>query len=122
MIVAVLIGLFSGVISGMGIGGGAILIPALSFFLQVNQHDAQGINLLYFLPTAAVSLYVHIRNRNVKYKAVMPIILWGLVGAVGGAFVAGLIKTEVLRRCFGVFLLCMGVYEFFKKEKKQKIE
>ncbi|MBE7034950.1 MAG: sulfite exporter TauE/SafE family protein [Ruminococcaceae bacterium] len=120
--VAVLIGLFSGVISGMGIGGGAILIPALSFFLQVNQHDAQGINLLYFLPTAAVSLYVHIRNRNVKYKAVMPIILWGLVGAVGGAFVAGLIKTEVLRRCFGVFLLCMGVYEFFKKEKKQKIE
>ena len=120
--IAGLAGLVCGILSGFGIGGGSLLMVWMTAVAALDQKTAQGINLLYFLPTAAVSLYVHIRNRNVKYKAVMPIILWGLVGAVGGAFVAGLIKTEVLRRCFGVFLLCMGVYEFFKKEKKQKIE
>ncbi len=120
MIGAIIAGLLSGVISGMGIGGGTILIPALTMFLQIGQHQAQGVNLLYFLPTAAVSLWVHFKNKSVNFKLSIPIILFGLLGAVLGALLAGILKAKLLRRLFGVFLLAMGCYEIFKKEKKSK--
>ncbi len=120
MIPAVLAGLLSGVISGMGIGGGTILIPALTIFLHIGQHQAQGVNLLYFIPTAAISLWVHIKNKHVNIKLAWQIALYGVLGAVGGAFLAGVLKAELLRRFFGFFLLAMGLYEFFKKDKKNK--
>ena len=40
------IGFFSGIISGMGIGGGTILIPALLFLTAVNQQQALGVTLI----------------------------------------------------------------------------
>ncbi len=120
MIVAILTGLLSGVISGMGIGGGAILIPALAFFLNVGQHEAQGINLLYFIPTAIVSLVIHFKQKSVNVKVAWPVILFGLVGAVFGSLLAGILQANLLRRLFGVFLFLMGLYEIFKKDKKSK--
>ena len=51
-------GFISGIISGMGIGGGVILIPLLAIFTSLGQHEAQGINLLYFLPSAACALFI----------------------------------------------------------------
>ncbi|MGN1059634.1 MAG: sulfite exporter TauE/SafE family protein [Clostridia bacterium] len=120
MAAAIIAGLLSGVISGMGIGGGTILIPALAIFLHVGQHEAQGVNLLYFLPTAAVSLWVHIKNKSVNFKIAWPIILFGLAGAIGGAFLAGVLKAGLLRRLFGIFLLAMGGFEILKKDKKSK--
>ena len=52
-------GLFSGIIGGMGLGGGAVLIIYLTVFSDVDQLKAQGINLLFFIPIAllAVSVY-----------------------------------------------------------------
>ena len=120
MILAVLSGLLAGVISGMGIGGGTILIPALAIFLGTAQHEAQGVNLLYFIPTAAVSLWVHIKNRSVNFKVAIPVIASGVFGAVGGAILAGILKATVLRKMFGIFLFAMGLYEIFKKDKKIK--
>lgn len=120
MAAAIIAGLLSGVISGMGIGGGTILIPALAIFLHVGQHEAQGVNLLYFIPTAAVSLWVHIKNKSVNFKIAWPIILFGLAGAIGGAWLAGALKARLLRRLFGIFLLAMGGFEILKKDKKSK--
>ena len=120
MIGAILAGLLSGVVSGMGIGGGTILIPALAIFLHIGQHDAQGVNLLYFIPTAVVSLWVHIKNKSVNFKVAWLVALCGVPGAVSGAILAGFLKAEVLRRFFGIFLLAMGLYEIFKKDKKLK--
>lgn len=122
MLAAILAGLCSGVISGLGIGGGTILIPALAIFLKTAQHQAQGVNLLYFIPTAAVSLWVHIKNKSVNFKIAWPIIAWGLAGAVGGAILAGVLQAGLLRRLFGIFLLAMGVFEICKKDKKTKKE
>ena len=118
--IGVLIGLCAGVISGMGIGGGTILIPALAIFFGISQHDAQGINLLYFIPTAIVSLWVHIKNRSVNFRVAIPVILFGLSGSVAGALLAGFLKAESLRRLFGIFLFVMGICEILKKDKKIK--
>lgn len=60
----VIIGFLSGIISGMGIGGGAILIPALILTYGIEQKLAQGINLVYFLPTAVIALIVHIKKKT----------------------------------------------------------
>ena len=59
MIYLILAGLVSGIISGMGIGGGIILIPILTIFLGFDQKVAQGITLLYFIPTAIFSLIIN---------------------------------------------------------------
>ena len=56
-----LAGLLAGIVSGMGIGGGAILIPVILWVTDVTQQQAQGVNLLYFLPTAAVALVTHVK-------------------------------------------------------------
>lgn len=57
-----LAGFFTGILSAWGIGGGTLLLLVMSLFLGVDQITAQGINLLYFLPTAAMALVQHRKN------------------------------------------------------------
>ncbi|MFA7411676.1 MAG: TSUP family transporter, partial [Tissierellaceae bacterium] len=59
-----LIGFFSGMIGGMGIGGGAILIPALVILHGIEQQEAQGVNLVVFLPVALTALVIHHKKEN----------------------------------------------------------
>ena len=59
-------GFFSGVLGGMGMGGGTVLIPALTVLFGVEQHVAQATNLIAFLPMAAFSLKVHKENGLLK--------------------------------------------------------
>ncbi len=116
-----LIGLASGIISGMGIGGGAILIPALVIFVKPEQHIAQSVNLLFFIPTAVIALIVHIKNKRIELKVALPIIVFGLVGAFLGSKMAVSLPGASLKKLFGMFLLCMGGYEIFRKDKKKSV-
>lgn len=119
MIILFLIGLFSGIISGMGIGGGAILIPALCIFLGFEQKMAQNINLIYFIPTALIALITHSKNGNIEKKGLFKIILFGFVGAFIGSFLAMKLDNSILKKIFGFFLLIMGILEIFKKGKEE---
>ncbi len=119
MIWLFIIGLTSGVLSGMGIGGGAILIPALTLFLDFEQKVAQNINLLYFIPTAIVAIFVHSKNKNIEKEGLFKVILFGLIGAVAGSFIAINLKGKLLRKIFGWFLLFMGISEILKKGVKK---
>ncbi|MCQ4727212.1 sulfite exporter TauE/SafE family protein [Anaerotignum faecicola] len=112
----ILIGLVSGVISGMGIGGGTILIPALCFIMNLEQQQAQNINLLFFIPTAVVALIKHKKQGNIDFKAVKPVIVFGIAGAVAGSLIAVNMEADILRKIFGGFLLIMGIWEIFKKK------
>lgn len=118
MVILFFIGLAAGTISGMGIGGGAILIPALVIFIQPTQQIAQSVNLLFFIPTAVVALVIHIKNKRVDFKMAVPIIISGLIGAYAGSRLAVSLPGNQLKRWFGIFLLAMGIYELFRKTKK----
>ena len=110
-------------ISGMGIGGGAILIPALTILLSVSQKVAQGINLVYFIPTAICALFVHIKKKNVEIKTSLIIGLSGIIGSVSGAFITSYLNSDILRRLFGIFLFGIGIYEIYvgvSKGRKNK--
>ena len=119
MIILFLTGLLSGILSGMGIGGGAILIPALTLFLGFEQKVAQNINLLYFIPTSIMAIFIHSKNKSIEKKGLLKIIIFGLIGAVLGSIIAINLKGEVLRKIFGWFLLFMGISELLKKGVKK---
>lgn len=122
ILLLLLIGVFSGIISGMGIGGGTILIPALSIFFDYEQKTAQNINLLYFIPTAIIALTTHTKNNNIEKKIIWKIIFFGLLGAAFGSFLATGLNNTILRKLFGIFLLLMGTSEIFKKTQKNTRE
>lgn len=115
----ILTGILSGIVSGMGIGGGVILIPALITFFYLEQKTAQGINLVYFLPTAAVALFIHIKNKNADIKTAALIGAFGILGAAGGSLIALRINDSILQRLFGIFLLFIGIREIVKGVKSK---
>jgi uncharacterized membrane protein YfcA len=116
---AILIGLISGIVSGMGIGGGTILIPSLVFLLGTRQHTAQSINLLVFVPTAITAILVHLKNKNIEKSIIVKLITYGSIGAVIGSYLAVNLESELMKKFFGAFLLIMGVYEIISKDKNK---
>ena len=112
---AILAGALTGILSGFGVGGGTLLLIYLTTFAGIAQNEAQGINLLYFLPSAAAALPAHIRNGYVEKPVLLPAILTGLVCAALAAWAATGLDTALLRRCFGGFLLVVGLRELFRK-------
>lgn len=115
-----LLGLVTGAIGGMGIGGGTILIPSLIFLTSLPQQTIQSINLISFIPVAIVALVIHYRNGNILLKLSYPLIFFGLLGTYIGSKLALTVSSILLRKWFGAFLLIMGLYEFgFKGKKKE---
>lgn len=114
---ALLAGAVTGVLSGFGIGGGTLLLLYMTAVQGMEQHLAQGINLLYFLPTAAASLPSHIKNGFVDRRTARPAIVGGLLGTAAGAWAAAVLETGLLRRLFGAYLLYVGVRQLFPKRK-----
>ncbi len=112
-----IIGLVSGIVGGMGIGGGTILIPALVIFIKPEQHIAQSVNLLFFVPTAITALVIHIKNKKVDFKTAIPVTISGLIGAYIGSVIAVSLSGPILRKGFGIFLLTVGCYEMLRKAK-----
>lgn len=114
---ALVIGLLTGILSGFGIGGGTILMIYLTAFAAFPQKIAQGINLLYFIPTAAAALILHSKHHQLKWNAVLPAALCGCATAAAFSFLAMGMNLTLLRRLFGVFLLFTGISELKKKPK-----
>ena len=103
----------SAVLGALGMGGGGVLLIYLSVFRQVEQMKAQGINLAFFIPVAAVSLIIHIKNRLVDFKLCALLIPAGLAGAYLGVQLAGSLPEALLRRLFAAFLLLIGLKELW---------
>ena len=119
-----LAGIVSGIIAGMGMGGGTLLIPILSIFLDVEQRNAQGINLIVFVPMSIVALIIHFKNKLVDFRIGIPIMLSGVLSSVCGSLLALNITNELLKKLFGGFLLLVGVWQiitiFFPKDQNKE--
>ncbi len=121
-IAALLAGLFSGIIGGMGMGGGAVLIIYLTVFAEVQQLEAQGVNLLFFIPIALLAVCIYAFKGEIKWKTVLPLAAGGVIGAVGGIFLTGLIGASLIAKLFGGFLIVLGIKEIFLKSKKRDLK
>lgn len=121
-VLAAAAGFFAGLTASMGLGGGFVLLICLTGFMGVPQTEAQWINLIFFLPIAALSLVFHRKNGLLKTEQLLPTVIGGLLGAAAGVFGARLMGDADLGRLFAVFLAVIGLKEllggFSLKKKK----
>lgn len=103
----------TGIFAAMGIGGGMILIIYLTFFADMPQLSAQGVNLLYFIPIALFSVILHSKNKLIEWKKIIPSLILGIIFAVIGAYSAEYIGSELLQKLFGAFIVVVGIKEIF---------
>ena len=113
MFIKFFIGLVSGICTGLGIGGGSVLILCLSFFLGFEQHVAQATNILFFIPAAIISILLNFKNKNINIKNSIPIILFGILGSIVGSNISKNLNMYLLRKLFGFFLILVCVKEIY---------
>ncbi|HEX2938294.1 MAG TPA: sulfite exporter TauE/SafE family protein [Ruminiclostridium sp.] len=117
-----IIGFLAGFIGSLGLGGGGVLVMFLTVFMSVGQLKAQGINLLFFIPIGVFSLIMHSKKKLVEWKIALPAVIFGLIGAALGCFIAGYLGAYTMRKIFGVMLLVLGIWELFAPHKGKKVQ
>ncbi|WP_195985980.1 sulfite exporter TauE/SafE family protein [Clostridium sp. D33t1_170424_F3] len=121
-LVAGIASLVAGFVSALGLGGGGILVLYLTLFLNMEQMQAGGINLIFFLPLAAVSIAIHIKNKLIDYKFALKCAPFGVLGAFLGVWLANTIQPFWISKGFAVFVLILGIRELFFSPKKKEPE
>lgn len=118
MIADILAGVLSGILGAMGFGGGGILILYLTLYKSVPQLTAQGINLIFFIPSAIFALIFHTKNKLVEWKIALKFIAFGIVGLIIGYLIVSSIDENIIRKIFSVILIIMGIKELLSKNEK----
>lgn len=116
LIILVMIGLAAGVLSGLvGVGGGIILVPALVYFLNYNQHQAQGTSLgVLTFPVTILAFFAYYRDcvstgSPIKLPVILVIAAGFLIGGLLGSSIAVKIDQQMLKRIFAVILFYTGI-------------
>jgi uncharacterized protein len=113
----ILLGLAAGIASGfLGIGGGLILIPAMTLLFGLTQQQAQGTSLAVLIPPVGIlAALTYYRAGHVNVKIAGFICLGFVFGALAGSRVAVHLSNDVLRRVFGAFIVLAGLSMIVKK-------
>lgn len=112
------IGTVLGFLSGIGIGGGSLLILWLTIVLNMDQLSARGINLLFFIPSALIACCFRWKQGCLKLKEVLPAIAAGCLSAGVFSMVGAAVNLSFLRKAFGILLLITGIRELTYKSKQ----
>lgn len=114
-LIAGLIGLVSGVTSGLfGVGGGIIMVPAMMMLMGVDIKVAIGTSLAVIIPTALMGSFKHYPH-NVDLKVAFSLAPTAILGSYVGAWLTTIISSNGLKRGFGIFLVLVGLKIFFGK-------
>lgn len=115
---AIIAGFFSGVAGAMGLGGGSVLLIYLTVFAGVQQLQAQGINLLFFIPIALFSTVIYAKRGVINWRRVGFMAACGVVGTLLGSYILNFLEPKLLRRLFGGLVLLYGLISLFAPKKK----
>ena len=118
MFLKALVGTVLGFLSGLGVGGGSLLILWLTLGLEMEQTMARNINLLFFLPCASISALFRWNQGSLPLKKIWPAMVAGAVSAAGFSLLGQTMDIELLKKCFGILLLATGIRELFYKQRK----
>ncbi len=127
-----LIGIFAGFASGLlGVGGGFLIVPLQYFLLEsygvslrLAMLTSLGTSLAIIIPTALSGAYRHSKSLDGIIKPGVKLGIFGIIGGIIGCFTASVLPTDIIRTFFGLFLVCLAIYNFFtvnKKESEAKI-
>ena len=112
-------GVLSGLLGAMGLGGGGILIIYLSLFTDTPQATAQGINLIFFIPSALIAVFVYFKKKLISLKVAVISSVLGVVGAFFGTKLSYMLDDNILSKLFGILLLIMGLSQLFSKKESK---
>ena len=118
-LVSILIGTALGILSGLGTGGGSLLILWLTLVLGMAQPEARAINLMFFIPSALVACLFRWKQGRLDMKKVLPAIIAGSIASGVFTFLSRDMDTTLLQKLFGALLLLTGVRELLYKPKKK---
>lgn len=115
--VSILVGTLLGFLSGLGIGGGSLLIIWLTVVLGADPLASRSINLLFFIPSAVISCFLRCKEGTLQIKPLLPAILAGCTAGGIFSWISAAVDTEILKKLFGAVLIAAGFRELFYKEK-----
>lgn len=118
--VILIVGTVLGFLSGLGIGGGSLLIIWLTVVLGKDPLAARSINLLFFIPSALVACGLRIKQGDLKIKPLLPAILAGCAAAAVFSWVSTVLNVEVLKKLFGIVLLAAGARELLYRSAEKE--
>lgn len=112
------VGTVLGFLSGIGVGGGSLLVLWLTVIGNMPPETARTINLLFFLPAGLIASFFRWRQGSFKPKQILPAIIAGCIFAVLFSWLSSKLDTEILKKLFGGLLIVAGLRELFYKRKK----
>lgn len=118
--VILIVGTILGFLSGLGIGGGSLLIIWLGTVLDKDPIMARSINLMFFIPSALIACVIRSRNDRLDWKTALPGILSGCIFAIAGWWISTKLQIDLLRKLFGGILLLAGFRELFYRPRKAR--
>lgn len=116
----IIFGIISGIVTGLGMGGGTILILLLSLFMGLEQHVAQATNLVFFIPTAIAAILTNLKQKNIDLKLAINISFFGIIGAIIGSIISNNISSQNLKKYFAIFILIIALHEIYELYKEYK--
>ena len=116
----ILVGATLGFLSGLGIGGGSLLLVWLTAVLHTDPIAARNINLMFFLPAALTACIVRRKNRHLAIRIAIPAIITGCIFAVAGYFLSTRLETGNLKKMFGLILIITGLKDILYRPRKAR--
>lgn len=116
--IEIIFGFLAGIIAALGMGGGSILILLLSIFTEYSQKMIQGVNLIFFIPTAIIAIIINLKNKNIDIELSKIIAVLGIIGSIIGSYIALKIPDNILKKAFLTFLIIITIYEIYTYFKK----
>lgn len=116
--IAVGIAVALGFLSGLGTGGGSLLILWLTLVTGTDPSTARIINLMFFIPSALVALFFHRKNGHLRWQVILPAVLAGCIAAWSCSLFREAWNTELLKKIFGGILIYTGIRELLYKNKE----
>ena len=118
--VTIIVGTILGFLSGLGIGGGSLLILWLTLVLGMPQPLASSINLMFFVPSAFIACTFRFRQGKLEIRKILPAFIGGIISAVIFTWIASSIDTSILKKPFGILLLVTGARELLYRPRNAK--
>ena len=117
--IAGIIGLVSGITSGLfGVGGGIVMVPAMLLLLSPPIRDikqAVGTSLVVIIPTALMGSFKHFQQGNVEWRTALALAPLAIAGSYFGAWLTAHLSPDQLKRAFGGFIILVGARLLFFK-------
>ncbi len=111
IIILSIIGILTGIFSGLlGVGGGLIMIPMFVFFLGFSQHMAQGMSLAVMLPPVTLlAVWNYHKAGEIDWKIALIVAILFMIGGFFGSKIALKIDQQLLKKIFGFFIILVGL-------------